>query len=336
MNVRIFWVRAMKCMCAQTRPRFILSSEGVLRGMEFEPMLTPREKSPLPENVPRGGSNPRHCGQRAQALPTELFRPLTCCLILSVPGYIVNKVIALAGECVDSVVIIRKFLLENHKRYSKKCNMVFKGNWMKILNLVLFCFHFHYWKIFRQLNGDFFKFFFKQKKFLSIITVWYLTRTWSKKKKKKSWKWKLCWSLYILRVPDQNSVSWLYNMLEVHHSGREPLICKNRNKTVYECIMTLTSHANRKVGSTAMPTYLTSTPTSPLLLCLTPWARSPPVPHWSPLFQSLTDFKVCARSLSTSIRVPLCWGSLTQQLTNIVGSFLVIPSLTIMFQWIIR
>ena len=43
--------------------------------MEFEPMLTPREKSPLPENVPRGGSNPRGCGQRAQALPTELFRP---------------------------------------------------------------------------------------------------------------------------------------------------------------------------------------------------------------------------------------------------------------------
>ena len=45
-------------------------------GMEFEPMLTPREKSPLLENVPRGGSNPRRCGQRAQALPTELFRPL--------------------------------------------------------------------------------------------------------------------------------------------------------------------------------------------------------------------------------------------------------------------
>ena len=39
----------MKCMCAQTRPRFILSSERVFWGMEFEPMLTPREKSPLPE-----------------------------------------------------------------------------------------------------------------------------------------------------------------------------------------------------------------------------------------------------------------------------------------------
>ena len=77
MNVRILWVRAMKCMCAQTRPRFILSSERVFGGMEFEPMLTPREKSPLPENVPRGGSNPRRCGQWAQALPAELFRPPT-------------------------------------------------------------------------------------------------------------------------------------------------------------------------------------------------------------------------------------------------------------------
>ena len=42
----------MKCMYAQTRPRFILSSEGVLGGMEFEPMLTPREKSPLPKVSP--------------------------------------------------------------------------------------------------------------------------------------------------------------------------------------------------------------------------------------------------------------------------------------------
>ena len=72
----------MKCMCAQTRPRFILSSEGVFWGMEFEPMLTPRGKSPLPENVPRGGSNLRRCGQRAQALPTELFRPLIMIIIV--------------------------------------------------------------------------------------------------------------------------------------------------------------------------------------------------------------------------------------------------------------
>ena len=42
----------MKCMYAQTRPRFILSSEGVLGGMEFESMLTPREKSPLPKMSP--------------------------------------------------------------------------------------------------------------------------------------------------------------------------------------------------------------------------------------------------------------------------------------------
>ena len=71
-------------MCAQTRPRCILSSEGVLGGMEFEPMLTPREKSPLPENVPRGGSNPRHRGQRAHALPTELFRPPQIIIIITI------------------------------------------------------------------------------------------------------------------------------------------------------------------------------------------------------------------------------------------------------------
>ena len=35
-----------------TRPQFVLSSEGVFGGMEFEPMLTPREKSPLPKMSP--------------------------------------------------------------------------------------------------------------------------------------------------------------------------------------------------------------------------------------------------------------------------------------------
>ena len=78
MNVRIFWVRAMKCMCAQTRPRFTLSSEGVLGGMEFEPMLTPREKSPLPENVPRGVSNPRHCGSEPKHYQLSYSSPPTC------------------------------------------------------------------------------------------------------------------------------------------------------------------------------------------------------------------------------------------------------------------
>ena len=72
----------MKCMCAQTRPRFILSFERVFGGMEFEPMLTPREKSPLLENFPRGGLNPRRCGQRAQTLPTSYSGPLTWCSVL--------------------------------------------------------------------------------------------------------------------------------------------------------------------------------------------------------------------------------------------------------------
>ena len=82
-HVRIFWVRAMKCMCAQTRPRFILSSERAFGGIEFEPMLTPREESPLPVNFPRGGSNLRRCGQRAQTLLTSYSSPLAAfeCLI---------------------------------------------------------------------------------------------------------------------------------------------------------------------------------------------------------------------------------------------------------------
>ena len=75
MNIRIFWVRVMKCMCARTRPRFILSSERVSWGMEFEPMLTPREESPLPENFSRGGLNPQCCGQRAQTLSTSYSGP---------------------------------------------------------------------------------------------------------------------------------------------------------------------------------------------------------------------------------------------------------------------
>ena len=58
----------MKCMCAQTRPRFILSSERVFGGMEFEPMLNPREKSPLRKMSPEEDrtrdavdSEPKYC-----------------------------------------------------------------------------------------------------------------------------------------------------------------------------------------------------------------------------------------------------------------------------------
>ena len=37
----------------RTRSRFMLSSERVLGGMESEPMLSPREKYPLPVNFPQ-------------------------------------------------------------------------------------------------------------------------------------------------------------------------------------------------------------------------------------------------------------------------------------------
>ena len=68
----------MKCMYAQTKPRFILSSEGVLGGMEFEPMSTPREKSFLFFNLRVPDQN----GASQAGYVVEIYRsgpePWTC------------------------------------------------------------------------------------------------------------------------------------------------------------------------------------------------------------------------------------------------------------------
>ena len=72
MNVRIFWVNGMECMRARTRPQFILSSEEVFWGMESEPTLTAREKSPVcvyQKNSPQRRIEPmtlHQAGQRAR------------------------------------------------------------------------------------------------------------------------------------------------------------------------------------------------------------------------------------------------------------------------------
>ena len=65
--------------------------------MEFEPMLTPREKSPLPENFPRGGSNPQGCGQWAQTLPTSYSGPrakskVLCCQAMRKTSSVIDSV----------------------------------------------------------------------------------------------------------------------------------------------------------------------------------------------------------------------------------------------------
>ena len=94
MNVRIR-VRAMECMCAQTRPLFILSSESFVClfvclfvffwgggggvGMESEPMFTPMEKSPQPENSPQRRIEPRRCikqDSEPSTLPTSSSGPI--------------------------------------------------------------------------------------------------------------------------------------------------------------------------------------------------------------------------------------------------------------------
>ena len=54
--------------------------------------------------------------------------------------------------------------------------------------------------------------------------------------------------LEILRVSDQNGVSLLYIMLEIHHSGREPSICKcQRTITPHQC--TTIRFARNKLAS---------------------------------------------------------------------------------------
>ena len=92
MNVRIFWVCAMKCMCAQTRPRFILSSERVLGGMEFEPMLTPREKIPSTGKFPQRRFKPATLWTASPNTTNELFRPPGAGLIwgMSTQGVVVR------------------------------------------------------------------------------------------------------------------------------------------------------------------------------------------------------------------------------------------------------
>ena len=66
---------AMKCMCAQTRPWFILSSERVLGGMEFEPMLTPREKIPSTGKCPQRRIEPATMWTASPNTTNELFQP---------------------------------------------------------------------------------------------------------------------------------------------------------------------------------------------------------------------------------------------------------------------
>ena len=78
MNVRIFWVCAIECMCAQTRPRFILSSERIL-GEWSQNLCQLQGRNPLYwENFSSEGDEPmtlHQAGQWAQYTTNKLFRP---------------------------------------------------------------------------------------------------------------------------------------------------------------------------------------------------------------------------------------------------------------------
>ena len=86
MNVRIFLVRAMERKCAQTRHRFILSSERVLEeggggggGSRVRTLVNFKGKIPsIRKKYPQRMIEPtavHQAGQQAQHITNELFRP---------------------------------------------------------------------------------------------------------------------------------------------------------------------------------------------------------------------------------------------------------------------
>ena len=62
-------IHAIGCVCAQTRPQVYTLIRKSLGGMESETMLTPREKSPLPDAQKR--IEPRDAASRRTASPTH-------------------------------------------------------------------------------------------------------------------------------------------------------------------------------------------------------------------------------------------------------------------------
>ena len=75
MNVRIFWVRAMKCMCAQTRPRFILSSERVFWGNGVWTHVNSKGKIPSTGKFPQRRIEPALLWTASPNTTNKLFRP---------------------------------------------------------------------------------------------------------------------------------------------------------------------------------------------------------------------------------------------------------------------
>ena len=80
-DVRICWVRAMECMCAQTRSGFILSPVRVL-GNGVRTHVNSKGKIPFTGKfLLRGGSNPRRCikqNSESNTLPTSYSGPRCC------------------------------------------------------------------------------------------------------------------------------------------------------------------------------------------------------------------------------------------------------------------
>ena len=85
MNARIFWVCAMEYMCAQNRPRFIVSSERIVRN-RVRIHVNSKRKNPLYQMPPKRVEPMmlHHVGQQAQnTTDWAILAPVTIIIIIN-------------------------------------------------------------------------------------------------------------------------------------------------------------------------------------------------------------------------------------------------------------
>ena len=118
MNVGIFWVCVMECMCAQTIPQIWKSFGGV----ESEPMLTPREKPPLLE-------------AKRRIKPMTLHTQHTTNWAILAPGSLLKKLLKPLGTFVlPSRKPVMMFALNNC--IFQYYDATLRGNWSSLFLFV--------------------------------------------------------------------------------------------------------------------------------------------------------------------------------------------------------
>ena len=142
MNVRIFWVHARNACVHRLDLIYTLNPKS-FGGMESEPMLTPRKKSPLP------GAQRRvkpvmlhHAGQRAQhttdwairappglqaGVPVAVLQSSWCCRLSARTVFVCWLLnVPATCECISGTDLLRQFYLLPH--WDRSCTSNFPSH----------------------------------------------------------------------------------------------------------------------------------------------------------------------------------------------------------------